>query len=77
MFPASHHSCLCSKGIGPVNKRSDMMVLDWGGMKEQNIFPAITMPVSAQVTRPGGPVSWQKSFRPWALWMTKQYWSAV
>jgi len=32
MFPAAHHFCLCSMGIGPVNKRSDidMMVLNGG-----------------------------------------------
>jgi len=78
MFPAAHHSCLCGKGIGPVNKRSDidMMVLNGGGMKEQNIFTAITVPASEQVTRPGGPALWQKSFRPLALWTAKQFWIA-
>jgi hypothetical protein len=33
MLPAAHHSCLCSTGIRPVNKRSDMMVLNWGDVK--------------------------------------------
>ena len=64
MFSAAHHSCLCGTGIGPVNKRSDidMMVLN-GGMKEQNISTATPVPASEQVTRPGGPALWQKSFK--------------